>query len=140
MDHRAEAAVKRAVENRMRSLDAAERGLDAVGLLSHFSSGADFRILSDGRPLGFDGMADAVQGAFPGLRSIEGGFRDLRVTVLSPGAALVSGRFEERVTTSTGERHEQFGAVTWLWRKIGGEWLIAHGHVDHYPGLIGEEK
>jgi ketosteroid isomerase-like protein len=53
--------------------------------------------------------------------------------VLASDAALASARFREAIATRDGATLHQQGAASWLWRLRGGEWLIVHGGVDHYP-------
>ena len=126
--------IVQAVQQRMRSFEAAERALDAETLVSHFSTGPEFYIYNDGQRLTYDVMSTAVRGAFPTLRSIEGGFEDLDIMVLSPDAVLATAKFQETVTDRNGNQTVQHGAASWLWRQVGGEWRIAYGHVDHSPG------
>lgn len=135
MDESHHAQVVQAIGQRMRSFEAAERALDAETLVGHFATGPDFYIYNDGQRLTYEIMTKAVRGTFPTLRSITGGFIDLHVMALAPDVALATARFQETVTDRTGSQTIQHGAVSWLWRQAGGEWRIAYGHVDHYPGL-----
>ena len=126
--------IVQAVEQRMRSFEAAERALDAEKLISHFAAGPEFYMYNDGQRLTYQEMTTGVRGAFPTIRSIEGGFSDLRVLALASDAALATARFQETVTDGAGGHAVQHGAATWLWRQVDGEWRIAYGHVDHHPG------
>ncbi len=135
MDQSDRTQIVQAVEQRMRSFEAAERALDAEKLVGYFAIGPDFYIYNDGQRLTYEIMTTAVRSTFPTLRSIEGGFIDLHVMALTPDAALATARFQETVTDSNGSQTTQHGAASWLWRQIGGEWRIAYGHVDHYPGV-----
>jgi ketosteroid isomerase-like protein len=135
MDESHRAQIVQAVEQRMRSFEAAERALDAEKLVGHFANGPDFYIYNDGQRLTYETMTTAVRSTFPILRSIEGGFIELHVMALAPDAALATARFQETVTDGTGSRTRQHGAASWLWRQMGGDWRIAYGHVDHYPGM-----
>ena len=127
--------IVQAVQQRMRSLEAARtraRCRDAGQSLFHRArvlhlqqwAASHVRRHVDGRS----------GGAFPTLRSIEGGFEDLDIMVLSPDAVLATAKFQETVTDRNGNQTVQHGAASWLWRQVGGEWRIAYGHVDHYPG------
>ena len=127
-----EAAVLAAV----RSFEDAERARDADALLAHFARTPDFHIYSDGQRLSYDAMATYVRQVFPTLRSLEGGFVDLDVMVLSTDAALVTGTFRERTTDAAGSATSVRGAATWLWRQIDGRWLIVYGQADHYPDAV----
>jgi uncharacterized protein (TIGR02246 family) len=133
MNESQRAQVREAVERRMQSFEAAERALNGEALIGHFAESPDFYLYNDGERLDRDAMAAGVRAAFPGLRSIEGGFSDLKVVVLAPDAALATTVFRETITDRAGSTTRQRGAATWLWKHDGGEWRIAYGHVDHYP-------
>jgi uncharacterized protein (TIGR02246 family) len=132
MDDSVRSQIVQAVQQRVRSFEAAERALDAEGLIGHFSPQPEFYMYNDGHRLSFDMMATGARGAFPTLRSIEGGFEDVEIMVLSPDAALATAKFQETITDRQGNRTVQHGATSWLWRLVDGEWRIAYGHVDHY--------
>jgi uncharacterized protein (TIGR02246 family) len=132
MDESQRHHVAHSVEQAMQSFEAAERALDAEGLIGHFAGGPDFYIYNDGHRLTYDVMASAVRGAFPTLQSMEGGFSDIHVIVLAPDAALATARFQETMTARAGAVVRQRGVASWLWRKVDGQWRITYGHVDHY--------
>jgi ketosteroid isomerase-like protein len=132
MDDSQRTHVARAVEQAMQSFEAAERALDAEGLIGHFAGGPDFYIYNDGHRLTYDAMTGAVRSAFPTLQSMEGGFSDVHVIVLSPDAALATARFQETMTARAGAVVRQRGVASWLWRNTNGRWRIWYGHVDHY--------
>jgi ketosteroid isomerase-like protein len=133
MDESKRLEVVQAIEERMRSFEAAERALDADQLIGHFEGGNDFYIYNDGQRLTYQMMSTAVRRTFPTLRSIEGGFIDLHVMALAPDAALATARFQETVTDGSGNQTAQHGVASWLWRQTNGAWRIAYRHVDHYP-------
>jgi ketosteroid isomerase-like protein len=122
-----------ALEQATISFEAAERARDADKLLSHFEDEPGFHLYSDGQRASYKEMADAVREAFPRLRSIEGGFEDVRIMVLSGEYALVSCRLRETITDVRGGVARHQGAASWLWRKTPNGWRIAYGQVDHYP-------
>jgi len=133
MNESQRAQIRDSIERRMQSFEAAERALDGEALIGHFAESPDFYLYNDGERLDRDAMAAGVRAAFPGLRSIEGGFSELQVVVLAPDAALATAVFRELITDRAGNTARQRGAATWLWKHEGGEWRIAYGHVDHYP-------
>lgn len=135
MDETEKARIVASVRAEMRSFEAAERRRDAEGLLSHFAPGPEFHVYSDGQRLTYEAMAAGVRQAFPGLRSLEGGFHEVQVSVLGPELALVSAGFRETVTDSAGAVTRSRGAVSWLWRRADGRWRIVYGHVDHHPDV-----
>ena len=122
-----------AVEARMRSFEAAERSRDAKAMLSHFADVPEFIVYNDGVPMDRRALVAVITDTFPTLRSIEGGFSGLRVSVLAPDYALVGATFRETVVDGSGTAVKSRGAVSWLWRKTDGEWRIVYGQVDHRP-------
>jgi ketosteroid isomerase-like protein len=120
------------VEGAMRSFEAAERQLDAEALRAHFAAVPDFHVYDDGQRVSYDTMMARVRAGFSGLRSIEGGFNQIHVIVLSPDAALATAEFREAVTDRSSVTTRAHGAASWLWRRIEGRWRIVYGHVDHY--------
>ena len=125
--------VRDAVRRGMASFEDAERALDADLLVRHFAAAGGFYMFNDGVRRSRDEIVAGVAQAFPTLRFLTGGFRDLEIHVLAPDAALATALFEETITTNDGTVVKQRGAATWLWRQAAGEWRIAFGHVDHYP-------
>ena len=123
-----------AVQQRMRSFEAAERALDVETLLSHFSSSRDFYMYNDGQRVTYAVMSEGVRTVFPTLRAIDGGFEGLEILPLATDAALATARFRETITDIGGKQTVQHGVASWLWRHEDGEWRIAYGHVDHRPG------
>ena len=117
----------------MASFEAAERALDPDALVAHFATDAGCYMYNDGVRLTRDEIVAGVRAAFPTLRSLEGGFRNLEIHVLAADAALATALFEETITTGDGSVVKQRGAATWLWRPQDGEWKIFYGHVDHFP-------
>jgi ketosteroid isomerase-like protein len=133
MDEPQRRQIAQTVEQALRSFEAAERALDADGLIRHFAAIPDFYLYNDGQRLSYEAMTTGVRSAFPTLRSLEGGFDDIQIIVLASDAALSTARFQETVTDRTGSSTRQHGVASWLWRQIEGEWRIVYGHVDHYP-------
>jgi ketosteroid isomerase-like protein len=122
-----------AVESRMRSFEAAERSRDPEALIAHFAPVPEFVIYNDGEPVTYQEMTVAVRATLPSLRSIEGGFQDLRVVPLGPDHALAHATFRETVVPGAGDAVRSRGAASWLWRRIDGAWRIVYGQVDHRP-------
>jgi ketosteroid isomerase-like protein len=125
-------AIVAAVEARVRSFEAAERARDPERLIAHFASVPEFHFYHDGRRATYPMMTAGVRGALPAVRSLEVTYGDLQVSVLSAEHALVSGTFRrEMVIEATGAASQSNGGVSWLWRKMEGQWLIVHGHISH---------
>jgi ketosteroid isomerase-like protein len=121
------------VDSAMRSFEAAERARDADRMLAHFVSGPEFRLYNDGQRVDYAAMAAQLHTGLGGLKSVEGGFEGIEVTVLSPGAALASATFRETATDTAGAIVRTHGPVTLVWVRRGTEWKIVYGQADHYP-------
>jgi ketosteroid isomerase-like protein len=132
MENAQQETIVAAVTARVRSFEAAERARDPEQLLAHYAPGPEFHFYHDGRRANYDVMAAGVRKALPGVRSLEVVYGDLQVSVLSADCALVSATFRrDIVINSTGATIHQEGGVSWVWRNIGGNWLIIHGHISH---------
>jgi ketosteroid isomerase-like protein len=132
MEKAQQEAISAAVNSRVKSFEAAERARDPEQLLAHYASVPEFHFYHDGRRANYDVMAAGVRKALPGVRSLEVVYGDLQVSVLAADSALVSATFRrDMVINSTGAAIHHEGGVSWVWRNIGGEWLIVHGHISH---------
>jgi ketosteroid isomerase-like protein len=132
MENAQQEAISAAVRARVKSFEAAERARDPEQLLAHYASAPEFHFYHDGRRANYDVMAAGVRKALPGVRSLEVVYGDLEVSVLAADCALVSATFRrDMVINSTGAAIHHEGAVSWVWRNIGGKWLIIHGHISH---------
>jgi ketosteroid isomerase-like protein len=132
MDNSEREAVTAAVSARVRSFEAAERARDAEGLVAHYAPAPDFYFYHDGRRATQDVMAAGVRKAFPAVRSLDVTYADLEVSPLGPEYALASATFKrEIVMEGSAATIRQEGGVSWLWRKMGAQWLIIQGHISH---------
>jgi ketosteroid isomerase-like protein len=64
------------------------------------------------------------------VRSLDVTYADVEVSVLGPEYALVSASFRRQIGMASSTIQQQ-GGVSWLWRRIDDQWLIAHGHISH---------
>ncbi|AMY08470.1 hypothetical protein LuPra_01670 [Luteitalea pratensis] len=121
-----------AVSARVRSFEAAECARDADGLVAHYATVPEFYFYHDGRRATHDLMAAGVRKALPAVRSLDVTYADLEVSPLGSEYALASATFKrDIVMEGTGTTIRQQGGVSWLWRKIGAQWLIVQGHISH---------
>ena len=82
-------------------------------------------------------MSAGIRRALPAVRSLNVTYADVEVSALGSEDALASATFtRELVMEGTGATVRQQGAVSWLWRKVGGQWLIVHGHISHPPEAV----
>ena len=131
MDSTEREAIIGAVTERVRSFEAAERARDAERLVAHYATLPEFHFYHDGRRATYDVMAAGVRKALPAVRSLDVTYSDTQVFALGPEYALVSASFRRQIGMDSGATIQQQGGVSWLWRKIDGQWLIAHGHISH---------
>ena len=132
MDTAEQEAIVASVTARVRSFQAAERARDAEGLVAHYASGPGFYFYHDGRRATYDVMVAGVRKGLPALRSLNVTYADVEVSALGSEYALGSATFNrEIVMEGTGATVRQQGAVSWLWRKTGAQWLIVQGHISH---------
>lgn len=121
-----------AVSARIRSFEAAERARDAEALVAHYASVPEFYFYHDGRRATYDVMVAGVRKALPAVQSLDVTYADVEVSALSAEYAVASATFRrEIVMGGTGATAKQQGAVSWLWRKLGAQWLIVQGHISH---------
>ena len=121
-----------AITARVRSFEAAERARDSEGLVAHYASVPEFYFYHDGRRATYDVMAAGVRKALPAVRSLNVTYADLEVSALGSEYAIASATFNrEIVMEGTGATVRQQGGVSWLWRKMGAQWLIIQGHISH---------
>ena len=77
-------------------------------------------------------MSAGIRKALPAVRSLNVTYADVEVSALGSEDAMASATFtREIVMEGTGATVRQQGAVSWLWRKVSGQWLIVHGHISH---------
>jgi ketosteroid isomerase-like protein len=120
------------VAARVRSFEAAERARDAEALVAHYASVPEFYFYHDGRRASYDVMVAGVRKALPAVQSLNVTYTDVEVFALGAEHALASATFQrEIVMGGTGPTVRQQGAVSWLWRKVGAQWLIVQGHISH---------
>ena len=132
MDTAERETIVAAVTARVRSFEAAERARDAERLVAHYASVPEFYLYHDGRRATYDVMTAGMRRALPAVRSLDVTYADLEVSALGPEYALTSATFHrEIVMEGTGATIRQEGGVSWLWRRVGGQWVIVQGHISH---------
>jgi ketosteroid isomerase-like protein len=125
-------AINAAVTARVRSFEAVERARDAEGLVAHYASVPEFYFYHDGRRASYDLVVAGVRQAFPAVRSLKVTYADVEVSALGSEYAIASATFNrEIVMEGTGATVRQQGGISWLWRKMGAQWLILQGHISH---------
>ena len=121
-----------AVTARIRSFEAAERARDAEALVAHYASLPEFYFYHDGRRATYDVMVAGVRRALPAVQSLNVTYADVEVLAVGGEYALASATFQrEIIMGGSGGTVRQQGAVSWLWRQVGAQWLIVQGHISH---------
>lgn len=124
--------VSAAVTARVRSFEAAERVRDAEAIVDHYASLPEFYFYHDGRRATYDVMVAGVHKALPAVQSLDVTYTDVEVLALGAESALASATFQRVIVMGpSGATVRQQGAVSWLWRKVGAQWLIVLGHISH---------
>lgn len=127
------AAVADSVTAAMRAYAAAFPGRDADAVTRFYLNDPDFRVYFDGALSRYDEMVAIVRNLLGSLRSIEGSFDDIQVTVLGPGAAVATTPFRDVLVDTTGTTTRLRGLVSWTWVRRSEGWRIIHGHAVHVP-------
>ena len=132
MDNAERQAVITAVTARIRSFEAAERARDAEAVVAHYASVSEFYFYHDGRRATYDVMVAGVRKGLPAVQSLDVTYADVEVSAPGAEQALASATFQRAIVMQgTGATVRQQGAVSWLWRKVGTQWLIVQGHISH---------
>jgi hypothetical protein len=126
-------AITTAVTARVHSFEAAERARDAEALVAHYASTPEFHFYHDGRRADYDVMVAGVRKALPAVQSLDVTYSDVEVLALDAEHALASATFRREIVmgAATAATVRQQGAVSWLWVKMGAQWLIVQGHISH---------
>lgn len=124
-------AVLASVDSAMHAFEDAERRLDVGALVGMIAPVRDFHVWNDGRRVDYETLTNGVLGGFKALRSVEGGFDGIEVTVLAREVAVASATFHEIVTDTSGTMNLISGVATYVWQKRGARWQIVGGQVQH---------
>lgn len=124
------------IVDRMNSYAEAWRSLDPARLAAFYADDPAFRVYVDGQVFTREGAIELAQTACASIQRFEATWHALEVTPLGPDSALASSRFTRSIDDESGTTTEDWGTVTWVWKRVGDEWLIIHGHGVHYPGAL----
>jgi len=131
------AAVADSVAAAMQSYEDAVLALDLERIIGHYAADSQFRFIDNETMYSYAQLTGHVRQAFPSLRSLEGGFGDVRVHVLSRDAALADAGFLDVFTDTAGAVTRVRGTVTWVWARRPEGWRIVHGHAAGFPDTAG---
>lgn len=126
-----EAQTARAVLERLRAFQAAERERDPDRLLTFLAE--DFSMFQDGQRVDRATTEQQMRSTLPTLARFEPSFEDIQVLVLAPDAVVTSLTFRDAITLADGTVQRSHGPSTMVWRKRAGEWLMVFADSDHYP-------
>lgn len=120
--------VKAVLAANARLTDAANR-LDTDAFFAGIVDSDESRIIQDGKlfKTRADAMAAVRQGS-QGVAKLERRFEDPHVTVLAPGAALLTAEGTTAVTLSDGRGFTNRFAVSLVFVLRDGQWKLLHGH------------
>ena len=131
------AAIGDSVTAAMRSYEDAVKALDVDRIVGHYAADSQFRFIDNETVYAYDQLVDHVRRALPSLRSLEGGFSDIRVHALSRDIALADAGYLDIFTDSAGTVTRVRGTVTWVWARRPEGWRIVHGHAVALPDTTG---
>lgn len=122
------AVVQAVLDANTRLTDAANR-LDTDAFFADIIDSDETRIIQDGKLFKTRAEAmDAVRQGSQGVAKLERRFVDPRVTILSPGVALLTAGGTTNVTLQDGRTFAGSFAVSLLFVFRDGRWLLFHGH------------
>lgn len=110
--------------------------LDPDRLIAFYADDPDFRVYVDGQVATRDEVIEQVRQACSATRRFEARWEGVEVTPLGTDAALAASRFNRVIEDDSGNTTEDWGTATWVWKRVGDEWLIIHGHGVHFPGEL----
>lgn len=122
----ANSVVEGIVLDRTRDLAAAWERLDADAYLSHFSD--DLTFYFEGARVSRREFEAVVRGTIGSLRESTFELTDPEVEVLGRQAAAVSFGLRERMVDASGGETELNGALTLVYERRGGQWLVVRAH------------
>ena len=112
---------------------AAFPGKDPEAITRFYADDPDFRYYDGGQATAYPAMVAMIRSLTGSLRSIEGGFDSIQVSVLSPSAGVATARFRDVLTDTSGTVTRVHGVVSWVWVRRGDGWRIMHGNAVHLP-------
>jgi ketosteroid isomerase-like protein len=108
----------------------AERARDADAVAAFLDP--SFYMYGDGVRADYDDVVDQIRTSLPTLQTFDTTWSDVEVTVLSEDLALVSMTFRDDVVDAAGTAVHQWGANTFLWKRMAGAWKLIYVDADHY--------
>ena len=127
------AGVVEAVTTAMQGYAAAFPTRDADAITAFYLNDPDFRTYFDGTVSTYTEMVAMVRGMMGGLRSVEGAFENIQVSVLGPTAAVATSPFRDVLVDTAGVTTRLKGVVSWTWVQRPEGWRIIHGNAIHVP-------
>ncbi len=111
----------------------AELARDVERVISHLAP--EFYMYVDGTRSDFDSVTAQIRRTFPTLTSFQAEFLDIEVIVLGRNGALVSTRFRDVITDTSGTTTRMRGATNFAWQRRGADWLMVYADADHYSDI-----
>jgi len=118
-----------------RGLAQAANALGADPLDRMLASDPELTWASDGHLLAIshDSMISLYRSFYHSLRRMDFAWDTLRVSVLGPDAAVLSGVGHFAVTDTSNQTDQQAVAVTYVFVRRDHGWQLLHGHASHRP-------
>lgn len=114
----------------LRSYEKAFRDLDASKVIGHYLDSAEFKVINDGKALGYHEQEKEVRSLFTNMTKFEGGYLDPRITVIDDHLVTASTPFREILTFFGGSKFDVTGEVTWTAKRVGDQLKFIRGVVS----------
>lgn len=129
-------AVVDSVTAAMAAYAASFPGRDPEAITRFYANHPDFRYYYDGQPTTYPQTVSMIRSVMGSLRSVEGAFDSMQVTVLSASAGIATARFRDVLTDTTGAVARLRGTVSWTWVRTPDGWRIMHGNASHTADAV----
>jgi hypothetical protein len=114
----------------------AQAARDASLMNTYYLDSPDFEALMNGSRQDLNETRESNVEYYGSLRSITGGFTNLRTVVVGSEVVVVSGVRDQTMTDTSGVAVRHTGAASWVWVKRSDRWRILQisSHFDQTPG------
>ena len=114
----------------LKSYERAFRDLDASEVIDHYLDSPEFKVINDGKVLGYHEQEKEVRSLFTNMTKFEGGYLDPRITVIDDHRVMATTPFREVLTFFGGSKFDVTGEVTWTAKRVGDTLKFIRGVVS----------
>jgi len=120
----------------MNSYTDAMKELNVEKVTSFFLHSPEFMFYADGKSQNYDDIVTQVRDLFPNLRSYEGKWDNIFVSVLNSNAVAAAAPFHEVLTDKNGVETRLKGEVTWIAVRVENNWKFIYAHASYQPDTV----